>query len=469
MTDQDGIPAAGYSREPESTRVDGKSPGVIPLPGGNRTGRVFWIGDRIVRGIQPGYEPHYRDVLELCDRHDLFRHGIARTWIANDMFLPGTGYTLFLEHERIPFITYAHEWPPSMFRDAALFHIGLDQFLQQEGLLLLDMHPYNILFDGVRPVYVDFPKIARIEDLKLFNRDRHKKRFPGRRIRNRYVFWRMDPIFVRDFIPMFFRPLLLMDAGKHPQYRSFIRYFSDRGRHPVMTWKECARILPRSIVSSVSATIIQAASVAAGKEQFWHVLHRSVARLEVSPGPASEDLTFIPPTLGEVIRQGSPSTLLDIGSRGAISLVAARKGCTVVAIDPDERSMDALYRTAREADLRIIPLVIDPATLFSGAENEGASSLLLPGYRRFRADLVVCGPEVVTRIMGAGVNREQAAQVFNCLTTRDLLITIPENAGTSAAMPGLEQALAPYFTAIMRQETPDTGYTILWCRKMPPG
>jgi hypothetical protein len=468
MTDREGIPAAGYSREPESTGVDGKLPGVIPLPGGNLTCKVFWIGDRIVRCIRPGYESYYRYVLELCDRHDLYRHGITRTWIANDIFLPGTECTLFLEHKRIPFITYAHEWPPSMFRDAALFHIELNQFLQREGLLLLDMHPYNILFDGVRPVYVDFPKIARIEDLKLFNRDRHKNRFPGKKIRNMYVFWWMDPIFVRDFIPMFFRPLLLMDAGKHPQYRSFIRNFSDRGRHPVMTWKECARILPRSIVSSVSATIMQA-SVAAGKEQFWHVLHRSVTRLDVSPGPAAEDLPFIPPTLGEVIRQGSPSTLLDIGNRGAISLVAARKGCTAVAIDPDERSMDALYRMAREADLRITPLVIDPATIFSGAEYEEPSSLLLPPHRRFRADLVVCGPEAVTRIMGAGVNREQVAQVFNRLTTRDLLITIPESAGTSAAMPGLEQALAPYFTAIMRQETTDTGYTILWCRKMAPG
>ena len=80
--------------------------------------------------------------------------------------LAADGWVGALEHDRLPFISYPYEWSFSMLRDAALLHLDLVEAALDEGLITKDATPYNVQFDGARPVFIDlgsFEKIRRGE------------------------------------------------------------------------------------------------------------------------------------------------------------------------------------------------------------------------------------------------------------------------------------------------------------------
>ena len=62
----------------------------------------------------------------------------------------------------------------------------------------------------------------------------------------------------------------------------------------------------------------------------------------------------------EAIKQIQPSTLLDAASNtGWFSILGARMGARVVALDIDEACIDRLYNRAKREALDILPLVMD--------------------------------------------------------------------------------------------------------------
>lgn len=114
-------------------------------------GEVFLSQGRVLRGIYPGNSALYREVLRTCEVHDLFRFGIVATRELHVNPHPDMPYDLVLEHERIPCVSYPHEWPASMLKATALFHIDLYTELGPYGLTIKDWHPYNILFKATKP------------------------------------------------------------------------------------------------------------------------------------------------------------------------------------------------------------------------------------------------------------------------------------------------------------------------------
>jgi len=61
----------------------------------------------------------------------------------------------FIEHKKIPCISYPYEWSFSMLRDAALFHLDVLYQCIQEGFITKDGSSYNIQFLGVNPIFID--------------------------------------------------------------------------------------------------------------------------------------------------------------------------------------------------------------------------------------------------------------------------------------------------------------------------
>ena len=68
---------------------------------------------------------------------------------------------LVLEHPRIDFPSYPYEWAPEMLVEAGRLTLDLAEALLGEGLGLKDATPYNVLFDGARPVFVDALSVER--------------------------------------------------------------------------------------------------------------------------------------------------------------------------------------------------------------------------------------------------------------------------------------------------------------------
>jgi ribosomal protein L11 methylase PrmA len=67
---------------------------------------------------------------------------------------------LVLEHEPLRFISYAFEWPFSLLKRAALLHLNLLTRLIPAGFILADATPSNVMFHGIRPVFIDTGSIV---------------------------------------------------------------------------------------------------------------------------------------------------------------------------------------------------------------------------------------------------------------------------------------------------------------------
>lgn len=63
--------------------------------------------------------------------------------------------TAVFEHPRIEFPSFPYEWPPEMLQAAAELTLDLAQGALDDGYSLKDATPYNVLFIGPRPVFID--------------------------------------------------------------------------------------------------------------------------------------------------------------------------------------------------------------------------------------------------------------------------------------------------------------------------
>src|SRR5678815_3981698 len=76
---------------------------------------------------------------------------------------------MVVRHRMVPFTSYPEEWCPAMLKDAALTLLDLLVELARCGLTLKDAHPWNLLFDRGRPVYVDLVSITPLVDERWRN------------------------------------------------------------------------------------------------------------------------------------------------------------------------------------------------------------------------------------------------------------------------------------------------------------
>ena len=144
---------------------------LTPDPGSihDPTSRVYVSADRVGRGLDQTAKDEMANFLA----SGLFRAAtddgrIVGTRLLEPVpeVLAADGWVGALEHDRLPFISYPYEWSFSMLRDAALLHLDLVEAALDEGLITKDATPYNVQFDGARPVFIDlgsFEKIRRGE------------------------------------------------------------------------------------------------------------------------------------------------------------------------------------------------------------------------------------------------------------------------------------------------------------------
>src|SRR6185437_11827124 len=68
---------------------------------------------------------------------------------------------LVLRHPRVSFQSYPWEWSPVLWLAAAELTLNLCIDLVQQGWILKDATPLNVLFQGTRPIFVDVLSIER--------------------------------------------------------------------------------------------------------------------------------------------------------------------------------------------------------------------------------------------------------------------------------------------------------------------
>jgi hypothetical protein len=121
-------------------------------------GHIADFGDRIVRTVRRSAADDLLAFLASVSSKSFCDSGLlVRTQAAGD---DATGDLLF-EHERIPFVSYPYEWCPEMLHAAAELTLELAYGCIKEGFSLKDATPYNVLFRGPHPVFVDLLSFER--------------------------------------------------------------------------------------------------------------------------------------------------------------------------------------------------------------------------------------------------------------------------------------------------------------------
>lgn len=303
----------------------------------DRNGRLLERGGQLFRGITPAHAPFCETVLASPAIADLFALGLVSTERAE---AESDDYPLVLRHERIDFVTYWPEWTSLMLRDAALMLCDLNVELIGQGCGILDCHPWNVLFDFTRPVFVDFSAVVPLEEAWL-------PEMAGR-MRN---YWAL--------------PLALM-AKNHPWFARSFRRTPDVGeplddifKHRALAWfplwyarlRRTARSNPRRFF-----------------ERLREALERlPLPRRETRGGETVCDgLDAQPPSEAEekvlrtLLERLHPRTVLDIACHeGRRTLVAEEAGAKVVAFDDDEAHVNSLYLKAKTGRRRVLPLFLD--------------------------------------------------------------------------------------------------------------
>ncbi len=418
-------------------------------------GEVFLAQGRVLRGIYRGNGVLYRKVLRTCETHDLFRFGIVATRESHTNPHLDLPYDLVLEHERIPFVSYPHEWSASMLKAAALFHIDLYIELGAHSLTIKDWHPYNILFKGTEPVFVDFTSIIPINNLQ----DEAYLTPPHVPAPFQHIWGTTSAYFYemyqRMFIPYFLLPLYLMHQRRYQQARRRMLETALNASRSVIQKREVfPGISPARLSYEAKVLFKRLALIHRGqlKRRFWQIVREEVSRLNVSVTKSNytnyykakeEGFAFEPSqswtnkqtVVYETIRQLKPATVLDVAcNTGWFSVLAAKLGCQVVAFDIDEACMNLLYTRAKREELSILPLAVEFTDLtpdvfpiqYEDEERRRLISdefpLLLATEKRLRCDMVLALAIIHHLVMGQNRNFHQIVQSLSALSKKYLVL-----------------------------------------------
>lgn len=121
-------------------------------------GDIFEYKGKMIRIIHNSAKNYVKRLMKSGLIDKLMKENLlVETYVSDDMFED----RIILEHKKIIPIQRAFQWTFSMMKDAALLVLKMNMICMKFGYELKDCHQDNILFDGSRPVYVDFGSIVK--------------------------------------------------------------------------------------------------------------------------------------------------------------------------------------------------------------------------------------------------------------------------------------------------------------------
>ncbi|MFO7535340.1 MAG: class I SAM-dependent methyltransferase [Kiritimatiellia bacterium] len=393
---------------------------------------------------------------------------------------------VFYEHACVPFVSYPSEWPPEMLHAAAGLTLDLSCRLLEEGLGLKDATPYNILFKGPDPVWVDLLSVEKrtTGDPLWLPYAQFCRTFLFPLLMWRY--WELDSagfaLLYRDGIePEAFYRLCGWGRRLRPpvlQHVSIPVWFGRRAGSETVSRPNLLRDAERAqfVVASLFASLWGAIGTACHSDRapsawidYMGTHSYSESGFAAKEGLVRDFLGFI-----------QPRSLLDVGANtGHFSLLAARLGARVVAIDYDAGCMGRLWRQARATRANVLPLVVNLArpTPAVGWRNGECGSFLERAAGAF--DTVLMLAVVHHLLVTERVPFVELAELVDTLTTAWAVIEYvpPEDpmfkrivrgrehlhGGMTPAL--FEAAFESRFTVQRREPIPDSGRILYLLKK----
>lgn len=363
-------------------------------------GVVIATADRVVRGVRL----HAVGTLDALLASEFYRRLVETDCVVTTRRLEYPPVELasgssddaarltWFEHERVAVPTYACEWSPAMLHAAATLTLGLATQALDGRFGLKDATPDNILFKGPRPIFVDVLSFERRDanDPMWLPYAQFVRTFLLPLLANRDLGVGLDQVF-----------LTRRDGLAPDEVYRWCRW-SQRVRSPFLSLVTMPTLLTSR--AERTSTLYQPRREA-NPEKAMFVLRSTLARLQralrsATPAArssawsgyeAQHDTSYTERKTEAVtgsLSRWPRSRVLDVGcNTGHFSLLAARAGASVVAIDADPVVVDRLWERARRENLPIQTLVANLAhpTPATGWMNREREALLDRLRKRFDA------------------------------------------------------------------------------------
>ncbi|QDU79195.1 hypothetical protein Pla110_09000 [Polystyrenella longa] len=319
------------------------------------TARIFtWQGE-LYRSIPQSSLPMWKQLTEEGLLQELIHERLFVETRETDLQLEGAA--LVLKHDRIPFVSYPYEWCSAAFQSAAIQFLELNIRLAKSGLATSDAHPWNLVFDGTTPLFVDYGSFVPLEQIH-----------------------RAD--FINQFRAQFWYPLQLMTSGhgrlartlmqeysqpiqedelpglRYLWRRGWLRLAKSRGHSRLGRGAQKLARLNRFHLQRQPSTEIWIKGLERWKRRvervrlprqrtFWSHYYAEDYPDHAQPETWSEKQI----TVAKVLEELAPATVHDLaGNSGWYAQLACRQGRQVVCTDNDDLALNQLFQREQSSN-----------------------------------------------------------------------------------------------------------------------
>ncbi len=312
-----------------------------------------------------------------------------------------TSPAMVLEHERVEFPSFAHEWCPEMLHEAGRLTLRMALDLLPEGIGLKDGTPYNVLFRGPNPVFIDLLSFEKRDphDPMWLPYAQFTRTFLLPLLAYKYYGVQLSTVFTtrrdgleHDDIYRWTNPLqrlrpMFLSLVSMPTWLASRRNPDDQKIYEGKKYSnpEQAKFVLESTLRGLRNKLDKLVPKAGTSSQWSDY---TVSNNNYSSEQAGVKERFVHETLSEF----RPARVLDIGcNTGQFSAIAARLGSAVVAIDYDPVVVGDVWRKSRAEKLNILPLVVNLSrpTPSIGWRNDECPSFLQRARGHFDALLML--------------------------------------------------------------------------------
>lgn len=376
------FPSKRYLTSSQATSSHAKNKLVcMPISFRDPAGHVFSSEGRILRIIKRSAAEDLRNFLatETAQRFiesgqlvrtDFFDDTVSERILADSLVNQAAidPSQVVVEHERIPFPSFPYEWPPEMLHAAGSLTLNLALHLLGQGFGLKDATPYNILFRGSKPVFIDV--------LSFEPRD---PKDPTWLPYAQFVRTFLLPLLVNKHFHTSLNELLITNRdGVEPEKVYALLSGAKKIRPEFLTLVS----LPTWLASknSTKTTDLYKKRSLENPEKVQFILERLLKglrrKLDRAAPERDQDSTwsaymtknrytedYFPEKesfVSEALTEEKPSMVLDVGcNTGFFSALAAKSGASVIAIDSDAVVAGKVWQLSQSEGLDIQPLVVD--------------------------------------------------------------------------------------------------------------
>ncbi len=381
-------------------------------------------------------------------------------------------YYRIIKPQRIPFISYPHEWCFSQLKDAALLTLNIQKMAIAYGQTLKDASAYNIQFLNGKPIHIDTLSFEKYESGSPWAAYRQFcQHFLGPLALMSRVDVRLSQLFrvYLDGIPLDLVSILLPTATKfkfgllthiHLHSKSQKKY--EKTTDSPVNHRPLPANAMLGLIDSLESTILGLTWTPAGTE--WGDYYEGT---NYSNRAMDGKITIVNDFIDRV--DPKPSSLWDIGAnRGVFSRLASSRGISTVAWDIDPVAVEKNYIELRAKNqLSLLPLLQD---LTNPSPNMGWSleerkSMLARGP----ADVVLALALIHHMCIGNNVPLTMVAEfclqsgkwlIIEFVPKTDsqvaLLLATREDIFPDYTVTGFETAFSKYFEIIHKQNVQES-------------